>query len=144
MNCYMCSRWQKENSHKWVLLAHSKVSTPKPKCTELTLLKSPVTLVFLSSVESIISGLPSPRKVVTLSQSPQNPESPIPDGPIQQQWALRVERVYTRPAPSRARVNSMFAQPPEVNVPRLPHLSGWSNILLETVTHAAHIRRKCT
>lgn len=52
------------------------------------------TFVFLSSVESIISGLPSPGKVVTLSQSPQNPESPIPDGPTQQWRALQVERVY--------------------------------------------------
>lgn len=102
------------------------------------------TFVFLSSVESTIRGLPSPGKVVTLSQSPQNPESPIPDGPTQQWRATRVERVYTCPAPSRARVNSTLTQQPEVNVPHLPYLSGCSNILLEIVTHTAHIRRKCT
>lgn len=94
-------------------------------------------LLFSYPLENIISGLPSPRKVVILNQSPQSLESPIPEAPPQYQRAPREESVYTSPAPSRARVNSTLTQQP-LSSPRLSHLSSWSGILSETLTHTAH------
>lgn len=141
----MFNRWivtcvpddKKKIGHKWVPLAHSKVHT-KTKYRTHTLKISHDTFVFLSSggVLSVVFLAPESCYTESVPTEPWVTDSRWPHPTAR---ATRVERVYTCPAPSRARVNSTLAQQPEVNIPHLPYLSGCSNILLEIVTHTAHI-----
>lgn len=60
-----------------------------------TLKISRETFVFLSSLENIISDLPSHRKVVILHKFPQNPESLLPYTPTPSQASTSEERGAT-------------------------------------------------